>query len=71
MIALDSAVKNAAHGLARIVAQEMANPGVSPGEESRRALAIELAIKDFSKAILAQAAKSPMKLARVPCVDSD
>ena len=71
MIALDSALKNAAHGLARIVAQEMANPSGSPGEESRRALAIELALKDFAKAMLEQAAKSPMKLTRTPCVDSD
>jgi hypothetical protein len=62
MIALDSAVKNAAHGLARIVAQEMATSSIAPGEESRRALAIELALRDFAKAMLEQAAKSPTKL---------
>lgn len=63
MVNLDSAVKTAAHGLARIVAQEMANPNDSPGDESRRALAIELTLKEFARAILEQAAKLPAKIA--------
>jgi hypothetical protein len=63
MVTLDSAVKTAAHGLARIVAQEMANQNDSPGDESRCALAIELTLKEFARAILEQAAKVPAKFA--------
>ena len=62
MVTLDYAVKTSAHGLARIVAQEMTNPNDSTGDESRCALAIELTLKEFARAILEQAVKAPAKI---------